>query len=133
MELRLYQVKPTVIHNEVEIPADDTKTLVDKKTGKTKRDPQTQQPIVEALGTKSVQYGDSVRVEYPYLPRMAVTLIYDFGEDGVLWIVDAPRNVHETLVRDTRVSWLTWNEANEKLPTLSEWVLPGDIIEPKKS
>lgn len=132
MELRLYHVKPKVIRGDVEIPSDDTQTVMDKKTGDAKRDPLTQQPVVKELGTTSVQHGDSVRLEYPHIPGMKTTVLADLGDNAALWVVEAPHAVHEAVTRDTRIVWLTWEEAAAKFPALMEWIMPGAATEPSK-
>ncbi len=130
MERRLYLVKPKVVHGDVEIPADDVKIQMDKKTGDAQRDPATQQPIVKELGTKSVQHGGAIRMEYPHFPGMHTTELANLGDAGLLWLVEAPIEIHHALLADNRVQWLSWTQAEAKFPALAEWVVPGTVKDP---
>ena len=130
MELRLYLVKPKIVQDDVEIPADDVRIEMDKKTGDAKRDPFTQQPIVEDLGTKSVQHGTSIRFEYPNIRGMKVTELANTGDSGILWLVEATPVTHNALIADNRVQWISWKQAEAKCPLLSERVMPGSVKDP---
>ena len=128
---RLYKVTPTRISGSVDIPADDTRIEIDKKTKDAVRDPETQQPIVEELGTVTIQRGPSERLEYPHFSGSTHTALlapHLEGAGAEVWLVEAHEVIHELMVADQRCAALTWKEANGLVGNLIEFVLPSDLV-----